>query len=57
MAHWKLGNPDEARKRYRQAVQWLEKNREALEKDKGGLAEQLRGFQTEAEEVLELKKP
>ena len=55
MAHRKLGNPDEARKAYEQAVQWLEKNKEALEKDKG-LAEELRRFRAEAEEVLELKK-
>jgi tetratricopeptide (TPR) repeat protein len=55
MAHRKLGNSDEARKAYDQAVQWLEKNKEALEKDKG-LAQELRRFRAEAEEVLELKK-
>jgi tetratricopeptide (TPR) repeat protein len=56
MAHWKLGNHDEALKMYKQAAQWLEKNKEALAKDKRGLAEQLRDFRTEAEEVLDLKK-
>src|SRR5262249_4979590 len=50
MAHWKLGNDDEARKRYKQAAQWLEKNKKALEKDRTGLAEQLASFQKEAEE-------
>src|SRR5262249_31312816 len=55
MAHWKLGNHEEARKAHKLAVTWLEKNKEALAKDKG-LAEELRGFRAEAEEVLELKK-
>jgi tetratricopeptide (TPR) repeat protein len=56
MAHRKLGNPGVARKLYKQAVQWLETNRKALENDEGGLAKLLRDFQAEAEEVLELKK-
>jgi tetratricopeptide (TPR) repeat protein len=56
MAHWKLGNHDEALKMYKQAAQWLEKKLERLPKEKGGHAEQLRDFWTEAEEVLELKK-
>jgi tetratricopeptide (TPR) repeat protein/serine/threonine protein kinase len=55
MAHQKLGNHDGARKAYEQAVQWQEKNKEALEKDKTQ-AEDLRRFRAEAEEVLELKK-
>jgi tetratricopeptide (TPR) repeat protein len=55
MAHRKLGNHDEARKAYGRAVGWLEKNQGALEKDKG-LAEELRRFRAEAEEVLGLKK-
>jgi tetratricopeptide (TPR) repeat protein len=55
MAHWKLGHHDEARKAYQQAVQWQEKNKQTLEKDKRQ-AEELRRFRAEAEEVLELKK-
>jgi tetratricopeptide (TPR) repeat protein len=55
MAHRKLGNHDEARQAYEQALQWLEKNREALDQDQGR-AEELRRFRAEAEEVLELKK-
>ena len=55
MAHRKLGNHDEASKAYHQALECLEKNQEKLEKDKG-LAQELRPFRAEAEEVLELKK-
>jgi tetratricopeptide (TPR) repeat protein len=55
MAHRKLGHPDEARKAYEQALLWLEKNQEALAKDKRQ-AEDLRRLRAEAEEVLELKK-
>jgi tetratricopeptide (TPR) repeat protein len=55
MAYQKLGKHDEARKEYERAVQWLEKNKEVLEKDKTR-AEELRRFRAEAEEVLELKK-
>src|SRR5262249_36415849 len=54
-AHRKLDRPDEARQAYEQAAQWLEKNQEALAKDKGQ-AEELRRFWAEAEEVLERKK-
>jgi tetratricopeptide (TPR) repeat protein/serine/threonine protein kinase len=55
MAHHQRGNHDEARKRYDQAVEWLTKNKAALEKDKSQ-AEELRRFRSEAEEVLERKK-
>jgi tetratricopeptide (TPR) repeat protein/serine/threonine protein kinase len=55
MSHQKLGNHDEARKVYEQALQWLEKDKEGLEKDKWH-AEELRRFRAEAAEVLELKK-
>jgi tetratricopeptide (TPR) repeat protein len=55
MAHRKLGNHHEARKEYERAVRWLEKNNEEPEKDKQ-VAEELRRFRAEAEEVLELKK-
>jgi Flp pilus assembly protein TadD len=55
MAHRKLGNADEARTWYDQAVAWQEKNKEALAKDKPH-ADEVRRFRAEAEEVLELKK-
>jgi tetratricopeptide (TPR) repeat protein len=44
MAHWELGNKDEARQWYDRAVAWMEKNRP---KD-----EELRRFRAEAEELL-----
>jgi serine/threonine protein kinase/Flp pilus assembly protein TadD len=55
MAHWQLGDRDEARKSYAQAVGWLEKNKRTLENNKPAL-EEIRRFRSEAEEVLELKK-
>jgi tetratricopeptide (TPR) repeat protein len=55
MAHQKLGNNLAARKAYDQALDWIEKNKETLEKDRAQ-AEELRRFRTEAEAVLELKK-
>jgi tetratricopeptide (TPR) repeat protein len=55
MAHRKLGNHDQARNAYDQAVQWLKKNQEALAKDQTR-AEELRRLRSEAETVLELKK-
>jgi WD40 repeat protein/serine/threonine protein kinase/tetratricopeptide (TPR) repeat protein len=55
MVHEKLGNRDEARKRYDQAVQWLEKNGPMLTKTPQW-ADELRRFRAEAEEVLGLKK-
>jgi tetratricopeptide (TPR) repeat protein len=44
MAHWQLGNKDEARQFHQQAVQWMETNQP---KD-----EELRRFRAEAEELL-----
>jgi Flp pilus assembly protein TadD len=55
MAHQKLGNREEARRWYDQAIHWLEKNKERLAKDRVQ-AEEFRRFQLEAEEVLELQK-
>ena len=55
MAHGKLGNSDEARKAYDQAVLWLDKNVETLKKD-NLLEEELRRFRSEAAGVLKLKK-
>jgi tetratricopeptide (TPR) repeat protein len=54
MAHRKLGNHNQARKAHAQALQWLDKNQEALEKDPGH-AQEVRRFRAEAAEVLELK--
>jgi tetratricopeptide (TPR) repeat protein len=48
MAHWQLCNKEEARKRYDQAVQWMDKHQP---KD-----EQLRRFRTEAAELLGVKE-
>jgi serine/threonine-protein kinase len=45
-AHWRLGEKEQARKEYEQAVQWMEKKHP---KD-----EELRRFRTEAEELLEI---
>jgi tetratricopeptide (TPR) repeat protein len=55
MAHRKLGNADESLMAYDRAIEWLEKNKAMLEKDKNQ-AEELRRFRSEAEDVLELKK-
>jgi tetratricopeptide (TPR) repeat protein len=55
MAHRKLGNAPESRMAYDRAIEWLEKNKAQLEKNKMQ-AEELRRFRSEAEEVLELKK-
>jgi tetratricopeptide (TPR) repeat protein len=55
MAHGKLGQHGEAHKWYDRAVAWLEKNKEALAKDRP-VVEYLRRFRSEAEEVLKQKK-
>jgi WD40 repeat protein/serine/threonine protein kinase/Flp pilus assembly protein TadD len=55
MAHEKLGNPNEARKRYDQAVKWLEKNGPMLANNPQW-ADELRRFRAECEETLGLKK-
>jgi tetratricopeptide (TPR) repeat protein len=55
MTHWRLGEKDKARKFFDMAVEWREKNKQAL-KDNKSQEDELRRFQTEAEEVLELKK-
>src|SRR5262249_22089469 len=52
MAHHKLGNQDEARKYYDRAVEWLDKNKGALEKDKTQ-TDELRRLRSEAEELLQ----
>ena len=53
MAHWQLGNKEQARKWYDQAVAWLEKNKEQLEKQKRYKEELLR-FRAEAAALLEV---
>jgi tetratricopeptide (TPR) repeat protein len=55
MAQHKLGNSDESRRAFDQAVQWMQMNKSLLEKD-WALANELRRFRSEAEELLELKK-
>jgi tetratricopeptide (TPR) repeat protein len=53
MAHWQLGEQDEARRWYGQAVKWMEENKEPLDKKPRWKAELLR-FQTEAGELLKI---
>jgi tetratricopeptide (TPR) repeat protein len=48
MAHWQLGNKDEARKWHDQAVQWMENNKPQ--------DEELRRFRAEAAELLEIRE-
>jgi serine/threonine protein kinase/Flp pilus assembly protein TadD len=52
MAHEKLGNRDQARKWHGQAMRWLEKNDRTLEQEQ---ADELRRFQTEADELLKIE--
>jgi eukaryotic-like serine/threonine-protein kinase len=47
MAHWKLGDKEQARKWYALGVQWMEKNELRNE--------ELRRFRAEAAEVLEIE--
>ncbi|MEX2553622.1 MAG: protein kinase, partial [Actinomycetota bacterium] len=49
MAQWQLGQKDEARKRYDQAVAWMDKNRPG--------DQDLRRFRAEAAELLGVKQP
>ena len=53
MAHWQLGEQDEARRWYGRAVEWMEKNKEQLDKKPKSKAELL-CFQVEAEELLKI---
>jgi hypothetical protein len=48
MAHWQLGEKDQARRWYDKAVQWMDQNKP---KD-----EELRRFRAEAEELLGLRE-
>jgi tetratricopeptide (TPR) repeat protein len=56
MACWQLGQKDAALKWYKQAVEWVEKNSQALAKDPLH-TEELRRFRSEAETLLEIKEP
>jgi serine/threonine protein kinase/tetratricopeptide (TPR) repeat protein len=49
MAHWQLGNQQQARKYYHQGVQWIE--REAANMARGSAEEQIR-FRAEAEKLM-----
>jgi tetratricopeptide (TPR) repeat protein len=55
MSHCQLGQNDEARDWYDQAVKWIEENRASLEKD--GRAHELRRFRVEADEFLGISSP
>ena len=44
MAHWQVGEKEQARKEYRQAVQWMEKHQPQNE--------ELRRFRAEAAKLL-----
>ena len=48
MAHWQLGEQDEARQWYGKAVEWMEKEQTDRR------VEQLRRFRAEAEELLKI---
>lgn len=48
MAHWQLGDKDQAQKSYDQAVQWMDKNNPN--------AQRLRRLRAEAEELLGTKE-
>jgi hypothetical protein len=49
MAHWQLGEQDEARRWYGKAVEWMEKQQTD--------DEQLLRFRAEAEELLGITQP
>ena len=57
MAHWQLGHQKAARQWYDRAVEWIEKNKEAVEKEKqrGRLVDDVCNFRAEAAELLGVK--
>ena len=55
MAHWQLDQESEARKWYDRAVVWMDKNQEALKKNRYDW-EVVSRFRVEAAELLEIKK-
>jgi tetratricopeptide (TPR) repeat protein len=54
MASWQLGKKTEALKWYKQAVQWVEKNKDVLAKNPR-TTEELRSFRAEAAELLKVE--
>jgi eukaryotic-like serine/threonine-protein kinase len=56
MAHWQLGEQQEARRWYGRAVRWLEENERALAKDPS-YGEQLQRFRAEAAALLDVPGP
>jgi WD40 repeat protein/serine/threonine protein kinase/tetratricopeptide (TPR) repeat protein len=54
MAHWQLGEKEEAREYYNKAMQWLQENKQLLEK-RMSAQEELGRFRAEAEELLGIK--
>jgi tetratricopeptide (TPR) repeat protein len=55
MSNWQLGQKDDARNWYKQAVEWVEKNKDALAKHPEW-TEELRRFRAEAKELLNMKE-
>jgi tetratricopeptide (TPR) repeat protein len=55
MANQRLGQKEEALKWYRQGIEWVVKNEEAIAKEPQW-PEELRRFRTEAEELVKMKK-
>jgi Flp pilus assembly protein TadD len=55
MAHWQLGKKEEARQWYDKAMQWLQENKQLLEKHVSR-QEELGRFRAEAEELLGIKE-
>jgi tetratricopeptide (TPR) repeat protein len=55
MSYWKLGQKDEARRWYNQAVEWMEKNNDELMKNPQW-PEELRRFRAETEQILGIGK-
>ena len=55
MAHWKLSEQEQARSWYGRAVEWIEKNRQGLQRNQR-VQQELKRIRAEAEEVLKVKK-
>jgi tetratricopeptide (TPR) repeat protein len=55
MAHWQLGREAEAQKWWDKALQWTDKNKELLQKNRQW-AEELDRFRAEAAELLKINK-
>jgi WD40 repeat protein/serine/threonine protein kinase/Flp pilus assembly protein TadD len=55
MSHWQLGQKDDALKWYKQAVEWVEKNSQALAKNPPW-RDELHRFRAEAKELLTVRE-